>query len=180
MANPAPAANCTPSLQAQLAGGGGVLLIVGVFFYLFYTHFLCFDYCGSAERYANQVLQAALVTLGSGVCLISAAVALRLRALWRTKPTRAFRGALAGTFFGLVVAALFVWCGGTWIEQTQDGLSPSDFDLVTATLSWRLLLVAVAMGVVALALIAAPAEGQSPGQQRESEDAPGDQPPGPQ
>jgi hypothetical protein len=170
MANPAPTAD-RPPLQTQLAGGGGVLLIVVVFFYLFYTRFLCFDYCGAAE--------AALVTLGPGVLLISAAVALRLRALWHTDRAHTFRGALGGTLFALLVAAVFIWCGGTWIGQTQGGLSPSDFDIVTATLPWRLLLVALAVGFVGVALIVSPADRQTPGRQRKSEDASGDQPAGP-
>jgi len=72
MATPAPVSSHTP-LQRQLAGGGGILLFVGLCVYLYYTPLLCFDFCGAAERYARNVFQLALITLGPGALLTAAA-----------------------------------------------------------------------------------------------------------
>src|SRR5947209_10689286 len=87
------------TLRAQLAGGGLILLVVGGLGYLWFLGFLgfqCFDSCGTAEEYANRVLQAAAFALVPGVLLTGAAFALLLRQWRRMGRLRASRVALSG------------------------------------------------------------------------------------
>jgi hypothetical protein len=70
----------------RIAGDGGVttrvvvailalfLLIMGTLLYQQFVGLLCFDYCGTAEEYANRALIAGAYVIGPGMLAMVVAV----------------------------------------------------------------------------------------------------------
>jgi hypothetical protein len=151
-------------MNERISGDGGVttrgltailalfLLIFGALFYLAFVGALCFDYCGTAEDYANRALLAGAIAIGPGALAMFVSFGLLLRSLWQTGNERALRFAAVGNIVLMVTAGLYLWSGAPWIGQTLGAGTPRVFDVVTQATPERVMHVAIVFGVVSLFL----------------------------
>jgi hypothetical protein len=140
-----------PTTRGLMAILALFLLIFGALFYSV-VGFWCFDYCGTAEEYANHALLAGAITIGPGALAMGVSFGLLLRSLRQTGHERALRSAAAGLILLLVAAGLYLWSGAPWIGQMIGSGTPSVFDPVTRATPERVIHVAIAFGVVSLLL----------------------------
>jgi hypothetical protein len=128
------------------------LLVFGALFYLTFVGGLCFDYCGTAEEYANRALVAGAITIGPGALATFVSFGLLLRSLRQTGHERAFGFASVSMIALLVAAGLYLWSGAPWIGQLIGSGTQSMYDPVTRARPERAIHVAIAFGVVSVLL----------------------------